>query len=61
MIFRKSGKNNGKVMLQVQRVISNGFRTIGANQIDPQLERVITAWDHLPANIRQAILMMIEI
>ena len=28
---------------------------------DSDLAKLIRSWDHLPANIRQAILMMIEI
>ena len=51
------------------RVVTTKIRRFGKvksdhkNQVsmDPQLERVITIWDRLPPNIRQAILMMIEI
>ena len=58
-IFRQSGKELRSIKLTVYRRFRARNLELAPSHLDPKLEKIIAAWDHLPEKIRQAILIMV--
>ena len=61
MIFRKGGSKTRTVAMSVRVFSKDGNSPQIVPSDDSDLAKLIRSWNQLPANIRQAILMMIEI
>ena len=59
LVFRKGGAQNRSVRIKIRRLFGRLVLLGEEVVICPDLQKVITAWDHLPKKIRQAILIMV--